>query len=350
MSKRGTLNLGIIGSGGIGRYYINMFKKIPEGRVVAASDVSEKALEEVAKLDADIERFTDYREMLRKRTDLGAAAVCTPNKLHLQPTLDALARGLNVIVEKPMAMNAEDAGTMCRAAKKARRLLMIGFQWRFHPTTQMIRKAVASGEFGKILYVRCQALRRRGIPSWGVFGQKHIQGGGPMIDIGVHNLEMAHYMIGRPRPLSAWGACYTYLGNKKPAAMASWGDWDYKTYTVEDLAVGMLRFDTGATLVIESSFAAHIEKDVWNVTLMGEKGGATFDPPMIFRDEMGYMFNLVPAFTGNRDAFDRKLRHFVNCVLKGEKCDAPGEDGWVVQKMLDAVYRSAEKGQVVSIR
>jgi predicted dehydrogenase len=343
------LHIGLIGAGGIGRHYINMFKKAGGARVTAAADVAEKALAETRKMDDAIRTFKDYRAMLRQ-AELDAVAVCTPNKLHLRPTLAALRAGLPVIVEKPMAMNAAEAARMCAAAKKARKLLMIGFQWRFHPVARMIRQAVDSGQLGKILYVRCQALRRRGIPSWGVFGRKELQGGGPMIDIGVHILEMAHYMMGAPAPASADGSCYTYLGNRKPAALAPWGPWDWKTYTVEDLAVGLLRFANGATLVIESSFAAHIEKDVWNVALMGDKGGAVFDPPMLFRDEGGYMLNVAPAFAGNEDPFLAKIQHFIACLRDGATCVAPGEDGWMVQKMLDGVYRSAATGKVAAIR
>ena len=349
MATKGELRVGLIGTGGIGRHYINIFKKAKGGRLVAAADPSDKALAETAKLDGQLATFTDYRKML-KQGGLDAVAVCTPNKLHLQPTLDALAAGLPVIVEKPMAMNARDAERMCRAARRSRRLLMIAFQWRFSPTAQMIRRAVDAGELGNILYVRCQALRRRGIPSWGVFGRKEIQGGGPMIDIGVHILEMAHYMMGKPAPVSATGSCYTYLGNRKPAAMAPWGNWDHKTYTVEDLAVGLLKFKTGATLLIESSFAAHIEKDVWNVQLMGDKGGAVLDPPMLFKDDLGYMFNLTPSYTGNEDPFQHKIQHFIDCVRTGVTCQAPGEDGLAVQKMLDGIYRSAARGRTVAIR
>jgi len=342
------LQVGIIGSGGIGRHYINMFKKCSGGRIVAAADVSEGALSEVAKMDKDIERFTDYRKMLKERK-LDAVAVCTPNKLHCDPTLDALNAGLHVIVEKPMAANAKDAEKMCKTAKKAKKLLMIGFQCRFQPTAQFIRNAVDAGELGKILYVRCQAMRRRGIPSWGMFGRKDIQGGGAMIDVGVHILEMAHYMIGKPVPVEADGSCFTYIGNREPDALCSWGKWDHKTYTVEDLAVGMLRFDNGARLVIESSFAAHIEKDVSNVTIMGEKGGATTEPPMLFRDELGHMVNITPAYVGNYDCFQYKVQHFIDCVRDGKKCEAPGEDGLMVQRMLDAIYASAESGKVVKI-
>jgi predicted dehydrogenase len=343
------LRIGLIGSGGIGRHYINMFKKAGKARVVAASDVSAGALAEVEKMDRDIVRFTDYRKML-KAQQLDAVAVCTPNKLHLAPTVDALRAGLPVIVEKPMAMNAADAQKMVDAGKKARKLLMIGFQWRFHPMAQLVRRSLDSGEMGKILYVRCQALRRRGIPSWGVFGRKDIQGGGPMIDIGVHILEMAHYMMGKPEPVSADGSCYTYIGNKKPEALAPWGNWDHKTYTVEDLAVGLLRFKNGATLVIESSFAAHIEKDLWNVSVMGEKGGASFDPPMLFTDQGGHMVNITPTHLGESDGFIKKIRHFIDCIQTGCACEAPGEDGVAVQKMLDGIYKSAEKRTVVPIR
>ena len=349
MSNNQDLRIGLIGSGGIGRHYINMFKKAGKAAVVAASDVSTGALAEVEKMDHTIVRFTDYRKMLKEQK-LDAVAVCTPNKLHLQPTLDALKAGLPVIVEKPMAMNAADAQKMCNAAKKAGKLLMIGFQWRFHPMAQLVRRSLDSGEMGKILYVRCQALRRRGIPSWGVFGRKDIQGGGPMIDIGVHILEMAHYMMGKPEPVSADGSCYTYIGNQAPEALAPWGAWDHKTYTVEDLAVGMLRFKNGATLVIESSFAAHIEKDVFNVTVMGEKGGATFDPPMLFKDGLGHMLNITPTHLGETDGFIKKIKHFIDCIQTGCPCEAPGEDGVAVQKMLDGIYKSAENSKVAAIR
>ena len=110
------------------------------------------------------------------------------------------------------------------------------------------------------MFVKCQALRRRGIPNWGVFGQKKLQGGGPMIDIGVHVIEMAHYMMGSPEPVAAAGNTWTYMGNKKSAVVSQWPNWDYKTYTVEDLAIGQIRFDNGSILQIEASFAgAHRE-------------------------------------------------------------------------------------------
>lgn len=334
------VRIGFIGAGGIARGQSEYLKKVPGAQVFAVADIHAAAVADFKKLYNPAHTFLDWREMLAL-PGLDAVSVCTPNKLHCAPTIAALEAGKPVLVEKPMAMNAREAQAMVNAARKAKRLLQIGFQWRFTPAAQLLRKRVASGSFGDILYVRCQALRRRGIPSWGVFGRKDLQGGGPMIDIGVHILEMAHFIIGAPKPVSASAACYTYLGDKKPEALCGWGAWDYKNYTVEDLAVGFVRFANGGSLAIESSFAAHIEKDVFTIQIMGSKGGATFDPLQIFTDEQGYMLNLAPAFAGNGDGFDYKMRHFVECVRDGRKCEAPGEDGLAVQRMLDAIYKSA---------
>lgn len=335
-----TLRIGFIGAGGIARWQADQLKKVSGTEVAAAADPSEPALEQFKKQFNPPHVFKDWRKMLAL-PGLDAVSICTPNKLHCLPTIAALKAGKHVLVEKPMAMNAGEAQAMVAAARKAKRLLQIGFQWRFTPAAQLLRRRVASGSFGDILYVRCQALRRRGIPSWGVFGRKDLQGGGPMIDIGVHILEMAHFIIGAPKPVSASAACHTYLGNKKPEALCGWGAWDHKTYTVEDLAVGFVRFATGGSLVIESSFAAHIEKDIFTLQIMGTRGGATFDPLQIFSDDQGYMLTSTPAFVGSQDAFEYKMRHFVECARDGKKCEAPGEDGLAVQRMLDAIYRSA---------
>jgi predicted dehydrogenase len=243
---------------------------------------------------------------------------------------------------------------MIAAAKRARKKLAVGFQYRFHPNTQFLLRARDDGRFGKILFVKCQALRRRGIPNWGVFGQKHLQGGGPMIDIGVHVIEMAHYVMGSPTPIAAAANTWTYLGNKKSEVASMWPGWDYKTYTVEDLAIGQIRFDTGAIMQIEASFAAHIKEDVWNFSLLGEKGGCQWDPPQIFTDRAGTMINENPAFTGPRNdfayLFDLKLRNWVDACLYNKPLAAPAEAGLAVQKILDGVYRAAAAGKEVAIR
>jgi predicted dehydrogenase len=347
MSSR--FRLGVIGAGGISHLHAKHAKKIEGVEIVAAADVSEKALASFKAAFPEVKTYSDAGEML-KSGNLDAVSVCTPNGLHARNTIDALEAGLHVIVEKPMAMNAVEAEQMNQAAKKAGKHLVVGFQFRFDPKTQLIRKQIADGAFGKILYVRCQALRRRGIPNWGVFGRKDLQGGGPMIDIGVHCLEMAHYAIGSPMPLTATGNCWTYHGNKASDTVIPWPNWDWKTYTVEDLAVGMIRCEGGTMISIEASFVAHIEKDVWTFQVMGEKGGATWDPTMVFMDLGGHMMNMTPGYIppgGWEQIWEKKMSHFVD-VCRGKRENmSTGRDGWMVQKMLDGVYASASEGKEV---
>lgn len=347
------VRVGFIGSGGIAGTHIKYLKLVKDVEVIALSDVSQAAMDARIKEHQlqDVKTFTDYKPMLKMK-EIDAVSVCTPNFLHYRPTIDALRAGKHVIVEKPMAMNAREAKAMCDAAKKAKKVLTIGFQQRFNPGTGFLRRAVEEGKLGDIVYVRAQALRRRGIPSWGVFGRKDLQGGGPLIDIGVHIIEVSHYLMGKPKPVAASANCYTYLGNKKPEATAPWGDWDYKTYTVEDLAIGLVRFDNGATLVIEASFAAHMEdNDIFKTTLMGTKAGASWGggPPRIFTDYCGKMVNIEPKALEKEDGFAVKMRSWIESI-HGAPNPAPGEDGLAVQQILDALYLSSEKGREVTIK
>ena len=351
-TKKSPLRVAFIGAGGIAGTHMQCLKDMGDVQIVAAADLNKKGVEAKAQEFGFDGVYTDYKKML-KEVKPDAVSVCTPNGLHAQNTIDALNAKAHVIVEKPMAMNAKDAQKMVDVAKRNKRKLVIGFQYRYSPSTQVIRQAVDAGKFGKVLYGRVQALRRRGIPSWGVFGRKDLQGGGPMIDIGVHALEMTHYAMGSPKPVSAVGSIFTYLGNKKPVTHAPWGPWDYKTYTVEDLAVGQIRFDNGAVISIESSFAGHMKEDKMTFEIWGEKAGATFDPLSIQTDMDGQMVNIQPdrmPAESFQENFKLKMRSFVEHVLYNKPTQAPGEAGVAVQKMLDAIYLAAEKGKEVTIK
>jgi predicted dehydrogenase len=346
------LRLAFIGCGGVLRFHMNALKHVPEIEVVAGCDIDPARLEALGRDWGVTRHYTDWNQMIREvRPD--AVSVCTPNGLHMQPVIDAANAGCHVIVEKPMAMNPEQCQRMVDAAKKNNVKLAVGFQYRFHPYTDYLVRQREAGTFGQMMFVKCQALRRRGIPNWGVFGRKELQGGGPMIDIGVHVIEMAHYMIGSPKPVAASGNTWTYLGNKPSDVESMWPNWDYKTYTVEDLAIGQVRFENGAILQIEAMFAGHIEKDVWNVRFMGQKGGGNWDPPMVFTDRAGTMVNEQPGWISPKNdfytLFEYKLRNFAEACLYDKPLRAPGEAGLAVQKILDGVYRSAEAGREVSI-
>lgn len=346
------LRFAVIGCGGISEVHVQSLRSFPEVEVVAGVDINSWRLKWAEEKLGIPKLYQDWNQMLRE-VQPDAVTVCTPNGVHMQPCIDASNAGCHVIVEKPMAMNAGECEKMIAAAKKAGKKLASGFQFRYHPNTQMIRRFREAGQLGNILYVRCQALRRRGIPNWGVFGRKELQGGGPMIDIVVALMEMAHYAMGSPRPVAASGNTWTYLGNKPSDVLVQWPGWDWQTYNVEDLAVGQIRFENGAVLSIEASFAAHIEKDVWNFSVVGDKGGAQWDPPGVFMDQQQTMLNVTPAFLPKNvdfaSLFVSKLRSFVDACLYDTPMESPAEAGLMVQKMLDGVYRSAETKREVAI-
>ena len=342
------IRVGFIGTGGIAGRQAGVLAERDDVEVVSGADVSEEALAAFGDKFELSSTFDDYEAMLAE-AELDAVSVCTPNFLHKDPTMKALKAGCDVMVEKPMAMNAEEAQQMIDTAREEDRTLVIGFQYRLSPEAQALKQYVDEGQIGTPLFARVQALRRRGIPNWGVFGRKELQGGGPLIDIGVHMMEMAHYLMGRPEPVSASACTFTYLSHKPSEVRSRWEGWDYETYTVEDLANGFIRFENGSCMAVESSFAAHIEEGKLDVQIMGDQGGCTYSPTKIFKDEAGLMVNVEPAYTGDYIAFDRKMDHWINYLQGDEETECPGEDGLAVQKMLDGLYASAEAGEEVGI-
>ncbi|XOV82486.1 MAG: Gfo/Idh/MocA family protein [bacterium] len=349
------LRMGFIGAGDIAALQMAKFASREDVELVAFTDVNEQIL---AKRQASYPAaaiYTDYRKMLKQQS-LDAVSVCTPNRFHAEPTIAALKAGCHVLCEKPLAMTLAEGRRMARTAQQAHKQLVVAFQYRLDPRTQYLRRAYEEGAFGDVLFARVQAMRRRGIPNWGVFGQKALSGGGPIIDIGVHVLEMAHYTMGSPQPVSASADMFTYLGNQPSDRIASpMAGWDYKTYDVEDLAVGRIRFANGAVLHIECAFAAHIsERNLMNFQLMGSKGGATWDPTVIHTDEAGHMVNKSPAWladTSFNAVFNRKIDSFVEQILYKGPCAAPIADALMVQSMLNALYDSAQNaGKDVRIR
>ncbi|WP_432797569.1 Gfo/Idh/MocA family protein [Poriferisphaera sp. WC338] len=348
--KAKALRAAFIGAGGIAKPHLDALARIDEVEVVALADVNTKVMEEHAEAYAidSSGLYTDYKKMLAK-VKPEVVFVCTPNGLHAPASIAASKAGAHVMVEKPMAMNAREAKRMIDAAKKARKKIICGLQFRFDPKTQFLKKQVDAGQLGNIMFGRVQAMRRRGIPNWGVFGQKELQGGGPMIDIGVHALEMCHYVMGSPKPIAASGMTWTYLGDKPSDQIEClWPNWDHKNYDVEDLAVGHIRFDNGAVIHIESSFIAHIEPtSIMDFQLMGTKGGCKWDSSTVSTDQHGYMIDYKPTYNTPGDFnenFYRKNRNFIDHLLYGAKPIAPTEDGLMVQQMLDAIYQSADKG------
>jgi len=349
MAKK--LKIGIIGSGGIAQgCHIPGYKSMPDlCEVVAVCDVSEDTAKKASEMCDGAKVYTDYRKMLADG-GLDAVSVATPNKFHLEPTVDALNAGLHVLCEKPLAMNADEGRKMCRAAKDSGNILQVALQQRFTGAGQFMRQYIDAGHMGDIYYARAQALRRRGVPHWGVFIDKEQQGGGPLIDIGVHILDFTLFLMGYPKPVSASGSTYDMLG-KNPDIVNPWGDYDRTRFTVEDFAVGLIKFDNGATVVLESSFMANIDGDPFRTQLFGTKAGADIqfwggEPITIYTEQNRQLFNMVPRNVPNvPSAHTAEVQAFVDAILNGKPSPVPGENGLILNAIFDALYASAATGK-----
>ena len=225
-------------------------------------------------------------------------------------------RQIVTFCEKPPAMTAEEAERMAQAAEKAGKILTYGFHYRHAPEVEALKRFVDAGELGEIYAARVHALRRRGIPGWGVFTNKELQGGGPLIDIGVHMLDTALYLMGYPEPEVVLGSTYQKLGNRKGVGVM--GDWDWKNFSVEDMARGMIRFKNGASLILESAFAANLDPlEEMNVTLMGDEGGADLFPLKIYQEKHDTLVNITPAHLPEKGSYELEIERFVDSCLTG---------------------------------
>ena len=350
------IKVGVIGTGGISGVHLGGYSRNPNVEIYALCDINEKNLAKRAEEYKVSRTFTDYREMLALK-ELDAVSVCTWNSAHAECAIAALRAGKHVLCEKPMALNTAQAQEMEKAAKENGKLLMIGFVRRFGNDCAVLKDFIDSGSFGEIYYAKAQYLRRKGCPG-GWFGDKSRSGGGPLIDLGVHIIDLCRYLMGRPQPVSVYGATFNKLGDRHEIK----SDVEYKSdsrsghdiFDVEDLATAMIRFDNGAVLQIEASFSLNIEKDTGTIELFGTKAGAKLDPELTIYSEMNsYMTNVTlanPTALSFEGLFENEINHYVDCILHGGPCRNPAVDGVTLMKILDAIYESARTGHEVVIK
>lgn len=345
-----TFNVGIIGTGGIANgAHIPALEKQPDVKIVALCDINEEALKNTAEkcgIDKD-HQFADYNKLL-EMNDLDAVHICTPNDTHMDPTIQALKAGKHVICEKPIGRNPEEGQKMVDAAAKSGKKFMVAQCWRWNPDVQALKRFIDAGELGDVFMARVWAMRRRGIPGWGVFINKEKQGGGPLIDIGVHILDFTMYLLGNPKPIAASGKTYTNIG-KEPGHVGNLGEWDWKNYTVEDYAAGFVRLDNGASLVIESSFAANIKEDKFTTTFLGTKGGAQTGPLEIYGEQHGVLTNMTPTGMKQANIYEGEVRAFYDAIRDDTEVPVTGEQALNVIKIIDGIYRSSDAGKEVTI-
>ena len=343
------LRFGVVGLR-MGKNHAKAYQTHPEAELAAVCDMDPGLLRAAADEFGVPQVFTDAKEMFRK-ADLDAVSVATPNKFHAPLSIAALSSGLHVLCEKPMAMNAREAQRMNAAAKKARKNLMINFSYRFSDMSYALKQQVDSGAIGDVYFGRTVWHRRRGIPGMGkAFTTKELSGGGPLIDLGVHRLDLALWLMGYPEPIAVSGSAYNEIA-KGLAAKAK------KTFTVEDLACGIVKFSNGATLIIEASWALNIDEREHMVTLLcGKKGGLVQKnvgggyqfTAEIYTEEQGRLF--TKTLDWSTAPAPSSYHEFVNSIVEKRPPLATGEEGLKVMKILDGIYKSAETGKEVRYR
>ncbi|RIE03215.1 gfo/Idh/MocA family oxidoreductase [Cohnella faecalis] len=347
----------MIGCGGIAMgKHLPALAKIPEAQVTAFFDVAyergEEAKSKYGTHDARV--YTNVHELLND-PNVHVVHVCTPNDTHAEISIAAMEAGKHVLCEKPMAKTAIDAQRMLDTSERTGRKLSIAYQNRFRRECLWLNEACRNGELGEIYLAKAHAVRRRAVPTWGVFLDLEKQGGGPLIDIGTHALDLALWFMNNYEPKTVLGTSYRKLAEQGSKAN-EWGPWDPSKFTVEDSAFAMITMKSGATVWLESSWALNtLDVDEAKVSLSGTKAGADMKGGLrVNGEEHGRLYTkevqLGSAWGGDvpNDAAEQEARAWIHAILNDESPVVTAKQGLVVQQILEAVYESANKGQAIS--
>ncbi|WP_219839146.1 Gfo/Idh/MocA family protein [Paenibacillus sp. R14(2021)] len=347
------LNIGVIGAGSISGLHLEAYRACPDAVITAICDLNEERAKAAAAKYGAPSSYTDYRELLRN-PEIDAVSICTWNNTHAEIAIAALEAGKHVLCEKPLCKTVEDAERVQAAVERSGKVLQVGFVRRYASSIDVLKRFIDAGELGEIYYAKASCLRRLGNPG-GWFSDKERSGGGPLIDLGVHIIDLCWYMMGRPKVKSVSGNTYRKLGNRSQIENLSFykaADYNSERNDVEDMANAVIRFENGASLMVDVSFTLHAAKDELSVKLYGDQGGAEIEPALVIMSEKhNTIVNMTPqvdhASFDMTDAFGREITHFVNSSLGRCETLSPVQDGVEVTRMLCAVYESAATGKEI---
>ena len=354
------VKVGIIGCGGIanGKHMPNL-KKLKNVQMVAFCDiVEEKAIKAAKEYGVDGAKvYTDYKELLLD-PQIEVVHVLTPNREHADISVDALYAGKHVMCEKPMAKTAADARRMCEAAKATGKKLTIGYQHRQKAQSQYAKEYIASGAMGEIYYANCLATRRRGTPNWGVFLDEEAQGGGPIIDIATHSLDLTLYLMNNYEPEMVVGKTHKKL--EHPEAGNIWGDNGVSETALEEAACAFIRMKNGATIMLETSWALNTAEPVaeGSCVLCGSKAGLsiknnklTINKVELNRQvltEVDTSAGGVAFYAGaQNDSAFTEAYNWIQCIVEDTDPVVLPEQALVVSEILEAIYTSSQTGKAV---
>ena len=354
------VRIGIIGCGGIANgKHLPALKKLPNVEMVAFCDLiverAERAKKNFGTPDAEI--YTEYKKLLEDKT-IDVVHVLTPNRSHSLISIDAMEAGKHVCCEKPMAINAEEAKKMLDTANRTGKKLTIGYQNRHRADSLFVKGEVENGTLGDIYYAKATAIRRREVPTWGVFLNEYEQGGGPLIDIGTHALDLTLWTMNNYKPKYCVGTTYKKLGDIVPSGNA-WGEWDKSQFTVEDSAFGFIVMENGATINLESSWALNtLDVGEAITSLCGTLAGIDMrDGVRINGIRQGRRYVTKPDLTSGGAAFyegaanmlpeDREAKLWIDAIVNNKTPFVTPDQAYVVSRILDGIYESARTGKPV---
>jgi len=346
------LRCAVIGTGAIGIHHLTSLMSCPRASAVALSESDHQRAKDTADRYRIPRVYSDYHELL-EQPDIDAVIVSTPNHLHARVAIEALQARKHVLLEKPMATNYKDAVKIADTAKKMRRILMVGQNFRFKRDMQTAKGMIDRGDLGEVYHARCFWLRRNAIPrigSW--FTQKQFAGGGCTIDIACHMLDSTLHLMREFDATAVTAQTYAKFGSRGLGEF-DWGKSEVdpkKPFDVEDYSAAFIRLKSGRTVILESSWAGYHAGDAreYGIDLLGTEAGLNLFPARVFKNGAnGYeTINIsMPKLPADED----RVHHFVSCVLESKRPLVPIEESLKLQKILDAIYLSAKTGKEVRV-
>ncbi|MDO3410975.1 Gfo/Idh/MocA family oxidoreductase [Saccharibacillus sp. CPCC 101409] len=349
------VRIGLIGCGSISDSHLQAYAANPQAELVAVCDLNADRARQTAEKYGVPGVYGDYRELLAD-PDIDAVSICTWNNSHAEISIEALRAGKNVLCEKPLCKTVDEALRVQQAVLESGKQLQVGYVRRHAANIDVLKRFIDAGDLGELYYAKASLIRRLGNPG-GWFADVERSGGGPLIDIGVHVIDLCWYLMGKPRVVSVSGNTYRKLGNRSHIENYDHykaADFDPSVNTVEDMANALIRFENGASLMVDVSFTLHARKDSAQIAVFGERGGAEIEPALaISAERHNTILNLDPQLTTPGfdfvDSFKREIDHFVRlCQGSGENM-CPVEDGVEMIRILNAVYRSAAEGREIRL-
>jgi predicted dehydrogenase len=328
--------IGVIGLGGVAQLvHLPNLSKLPNAELISVCEVNKSRLMTIAEKFSIKERYSNYNEMLEK-SQMDAVIIATPTSTHADIAVDCLEAGKDILVEKPLARTYQEAKRIVDSAKKNKRKLMVGMNLRYRPDTMLLRSFINSNEIGDPFYVKCGWIRKQSSSEkW--FTKKEESGGGVIIDLGIHLLDLALWLLQYPE-----------------IASVSTQNFHHYTKNVEDTSISCIKSKNSAVINLEVSWSLPVEKDHFFLDVYGTKGSFSSNPFRLYKKVQNDYINLTPTQVDNptvlfKKSYLNELKSFVGAIKGLNPVFSPGEEALQRMRIIEAMYESADKKHEIKL-